>query len=345
MEIRDQSSFGKRREKVCLRTTPGRVRSALGAVLLAILGSTVACDDKKNNSSAKNPVTPPQSPTGSPKGSEDAKGDGSTTAKGGEAGFLKDDEFILSKSSLPKVRLLRSLGFIKSAINRIDGHKLEQDDSDTPSECDKMMEKKTKISANEITIDTGKLSCSDSKREEERETKAQVRTKGFMGCDKKAYDGLKVEEFPTTDTLARCKDGKLKYLVNNTIETQEKNNSLIMKFAVMKKNGSPCELNVKKSEITLKDGCFFYYQVSQVDEKIVVRAESKSVAGNLKEPMYTKGTFDVTINNWKGSVKIAGNDSTITLTSSKGEKVSGKLKDLMASASESEGSTNDDPED
>lgn len=291
--------------------------------------SLIACGNINGNSSQKRYDQDKAKTTG-------GKGDTSGAQDGVESGggFLTDEDFTPGKTSLSKEKLKSYINFFQSGFEHLDSAKIRDDQDEDPTDCSKKIFKNLKITTTSIIIDSQKIACSPNP--DDPSVKQTTQIKVSVTCDKEAFKDITADRFPKETILNRCQDGKVRYFLNAIITLKSKDGTSKYSDAVMTRDGKPCTISTKKTDFMFEDGCMFYTRKEGDGEKIAVRGEYRSAGGSFKKPFLTKGSLELSLNNWKGSVKLSGDDPSVTLTSSKGDKVKGNWSDLTSRGGEGE---------
>lgn len=300
-------------------------------------GSQGAADAGKGDSSGKDgdgKGSNKDKGTGSDEEDDDDEGDSGSRGSGSRGsgskssgGFLKGKDFAEEKSPLTQKEVGQRLLFdLSSAVQTIDASKLNGDNSGSEDACSKSITKKVKISPKKLTLDEANISCKTD------QATVEFKIKNTFTCEKNAFDKVTHDKLSSTTVLDRCAESKMTQFLNAQMKRESKDTITNVTEAMMTSSGQPCTLSLTKSTVTVEDGCIYYkmgsYKISGKTQKFSIKAQYKSVGGSIKKPLYTSGTLDVVINGWKGTIKLSGSDPSYTLTSAKGEKVSGKWSDL-----------------
>lgn len=333
-----------------METSFSRVQSGIFGVFLVIIAGNaflIACGDNKKKNVEKSEATKTQTSTG--KGNPSSGDAKEQEASAGEnpSGFLKESNFPTEKSAI-SAKLIKRVLDQHLSVKQLDGEKLdskEEDESDNDKsgkECEKKVAKIVKVSPEAIRLDSDSITC-NLDNGSGGTIKMTQKIKGQLTCSKKAFQKFPPEGIFTTPVQELCQDGVLKYFSNTQVSFKGGGMDSKETQAVMTVKGAPCQYSIKNSEITVEDGCWLFQQNESVDDelgKVTIKAEYKSVKGNLKKKFYTSGSMDVTINTWKGTIKFGSGTPTFSFKSEKGEKVSGNWSEFEskngASASDEE---------
>jgi hypothetical protein len=304
----------------------------IGVVLTNAL--TIACDsgNKKSDSGGAGGSPGSGSASGSPSSgtSDGTKGDND------QGGFLQDSDFKQEKAALTKEQITQILKRdVENTVERFDG-----DDETKENDCTKKMDKNTKIEPQRISMDVNNADCEIEIPDSDEGLSVTMKMKGWSTCNKDAFSKLKVKDLKKSDTAELCSGGEMKALLNQHMKMTFKGKIMETQAALMTNDGKPCEFSVSKSEIAIKDGCMDFFKSSgdfgDNAPDYTIRATYKSVSGGFNKKYFSKGSVDLTINGWKGSIKFGSGEPKYTLTSPKGEKLSGSWKDLEKQSGKNE---------
>jgi hypothetical protein len=261
-------------------------------------------------------------------GTSDAKSDSDSS------GFLKESDFEKEKGALTKEMIMDLLKTrIDQVIQRFNDDLVE-------NECTKKSHKNTKIEPQRISTEGDKIDCEIEIANSDEALQVSIKIKELTTCNKDAFSQIKTKDLLKTDMQELCTEGDLKSLMNMYSKITVKEKSTEVYIAKMTSEGKPCEYSISKSEVTMKDGCM-YFENSSGDPEIngpnySIRATYESVSGEFNRKYFSKGSLDLTINGWKGSIKFGYGEPKYTLTSPKGEKISGSWQDLKKQSGKAE---------
>lgn len=300
--------------------------STLAVVTLASVFS-IACgnNNKKSSDGGAGGSTKKETENGS---GSSGSGDG-TKADEGLEGFLTESDFSSEKGALTKEQVKMILeDKLDNAVTNFDDDEEKEED---PIECVEKIRESFKVDSQKISTDLPLTKCEVPVPGSDKSMRMTVKVKGFSICSKKnAFD--KANRKNSADSFVLCTESELKSLLNSKMSLDFEGNIEKHWSAKMTSNGEPCVFSISKNEIEIGDGCLSYERIEGSLAKdrpdVSVRGTYKSVKGGLKNKYWTGGFLDVSINTWKGSIKFGKGEPQYSLTSSKGEKISGSWKDL-----------------
>lgn len=178
--------------------------------------------------------------------------------------------------------------------------------------------KDTKWTGNAKSISL-KISKKVSCKQESDLAKHDIKVEGIMTmtCPVDAFAtivGKTREETADTNLFKYCKNSKSTYLANaelvQSLATKEDPKTIIefrQKFAVSKADGTPCTIITTANAMEIAKGCQGFVSFSSPSAssdklvKMTLIGSFKGVKGPLAEKAPSSGSFDFSINDWKGS--------------------------------------------